>query len=231
LTQDFINIEWSVTETTITDRYEVVMNLTFETNVPAAVVVIKPVNTNLPDMYPGDVYSGVLEIKNEGLLRADGFSLSMPANDEYFSYELLASVPETLNAQQTIFVPFRIINHSSLVPGVHANAGGGGDCNGYAGQFTGDYTYECAEGTVVSAASPAFVSYTAGSSCPTGSGESNPQQYGCNGRANCGGFTPACNGRPNCLGGGSSAPAQCAPECEDSEYCCGSQGGWLGGDG
>ncbi|VAW37904.1 hypothetical protein MNBD_GAMMA01-1029, partial [hydrothermal vent metagenome] len=91
LTQDFINIEWSVTETTITDRYEVVMNLTFETNVPAAVVVIKPVNTNLPDMYPGDVYSGVFEIKNEGLVRADAFELTMPADDEYFSYELLAT--------------------------------------------------------------------------------------------------------------------------------------------
>ena len=220
LTQDFINIEWSVTETTITDRYEVVMNLTFETNVPAAVVVIKPVNTNLPDMYPGDVYSGVLEIKNEGLVRADDFSLQMPANDEYFTYELLGTVPNTLNAKQTLFIPYRVINHQSLVPGVSGKAGGGG-CSGYGSQITGYYHYNCAEGTLVGSASPAFFSYSAGNSCPVGGGESNPQN-GCNGRANCGGFTPACNGRPNCLGFGEST--ECSPDCE-GEDCCENEGG------
>jgi len=225
LTQDFINIEWSVTETTITDRYEVVMNLTFETNVPAAVVVIRPVNTNIPDMFPGDVYSGVLEIKNEGLVRADKFKLNMPINNPYFSYELLAEVPATLNAQQTIFVPYRIINKISLVPGANGNAGGGG-CSGYGGQASGSYEYDCADGTNVGSSSPAFFSYTAGSSCATGGGDSNPQDQGCNGRPNCGGFVPNCEENSDILqcGGGFGENTKCSPECEDSENCCSSQG-------
>jgi hypothetical protein len=39
LTYNLVTVEWSVTETTIKDKYEVALNITYETNVPAPVVV------------------------------------------------------------------------------------------------------------------------------------------------------------------------------------------------
>lgn len=221
ITQNFISIEWSVTETSIIDRYEIVMNLTFETNVPAAVIVIEPVNTNLPDMYPGDVFSGVLSVTNEGLVRGYDFNLHMPVNDEYFSYELLAEVPTSIEAKETLYLPYRIINHKSLVPGADGDAGGGG-CANYSSTGWGECQYDCADAnnTTVGSASPFNVSYRAGSDCGGGSGGGG----GLSGDS--GGGTFACGGRPFCLGGEGveSSSSQCAPECEGSESCCGSEG-------
>ncbi|WP_229728314.1 hypothetical protein [Marinicella pacifica] len=218
LTQDFITIEWSVTETSIIDRYEVVMNLTFETNVPAAVVVIRPVVTNLPDMYPGDVYSGVWEIKNEGLVRADDFILNIPADDEYFEYQILNEVPSVIEAQQTVYVPFKLINKKSVVPGASGDAGGGG-CGGYGSSVTGSCNYQCADDTIVGAATPAFISYTAGNSCSVESGPSNDSPPHSS-REGGGPWDYRC-WQSNCPGIGTET--QCTPDCE-GDQCCDSSG-------
>jgi len=225
--RNFITIDWSVTEITIEDRYEVVMNATFETNVPAPVVLISPTVTNLPDMYPGDVYTGLLEIKNVGLLRAYDFELNYPAEDEYFIYEMLGEVPEVIEPTESHFLPFKLINKQTLVPGADGGAGGGG-CSGYTNQINGAYKFQCPSGEIDGNASPSFVSYAAGSDCanpgvrlpkpPRNSRDGGPLDFRCwqeDAALWCGGP------------GVAEESIECAPECE-GDLCCNSSGSGTG---
>jgi len=98
-----------VTETTIQDKYEIVLNATYETDVPAPVVVAEPASINLPDMNPGDVFTGEITYTNYGLIRADDLQFTFPETDEYFKYEILAkSIPDRLGAKEFFTVPYRI---------------------------------------------------------------------------------------------------------------------------
>ncbi|MFP4446602.1 MAG: NEW3 domain-containing protein, partial [Desulfosudaceae bacterium] len=95
-----VTVEWEVTEITIEDKYEIVLSATYETQVPAPVVVMEPASVSLPEMSSGDVFQGEFTITNQGLVRADDVSLSMPADDRYFQYEFLTDLPESLQAGQ-----------------------------------------------------------------------------------------------------------------------------------
>jgi hypothetical protein len=70
LNYQLVTVEWKVTETTIRDRYEIVLQATYETDVPAAVVVADPGSVTLPDMKAGDVFTGEFTLTNHGLIRA-----------------------------------------------------------------------------------------------------------------------------------------------------------------
>lgn len=56
LEYNLVTVEWEVTEITIEDRYEITLQTTFATDVPAAVVVAEPASATVPYMQPGDVY-------------------------------------------------------------------------------------------------------------------------------------------------------------------------------
>ncbi|WP_368563721.1 Ig-like domain-containing protein [Pseudoxanthomonas sp. UTMC 1351] len=104
-----ISVEWSVREITIEDRYEIILDATFETDVPAPVVVIQPTSINLPKMVPGEVYQGELIVTNYGLVRADGVLPELPTSDDYFKFEFLAQPPTSLEAKQRVRLPYRVI--------------------------------------------------------------------------------------------------------------------------
>lgn len=104
-----VSVEWSVREITIEDRYEITLNATFETDVPAPVVVLQPTSINLPKMEPGEVFQGELIVTNYGLVRADDVAASLPASDDYFKFEFLAQPPTTLEAKQRVRLPYRVI--------------------------------------------------------------------------------------------------------------------------
>ena len=65
-------MEWEVTETTIEDLYEIVLTATYETDVPAPVLVAEPGSIQLLLMSAGDVFNGVFTLTNYGLIRASG---------------------------------------------------------------------------------------------------------------------------------------------------------------
>ena len=50
-----VSFDWTVNETEIIDRYEVTLNLTFETDLLIANVVATPPSVTVPPMDPGDV--------------------------------------------------------------------------------------------------------------------------------------------------------------------------------
>lgn len=117
-----IQVEWSVREITIEDRYEITLQAIFETDVPAAVVVLQPTSITLPAMAPGEVFQGELILTNYGLIRADDVAPQPPVDDEYFKFEFLATPPTSLEAKQRVRLPYRIIALRPLDDG--AEAGG-----------------------------------------------------------------------------------------------------------
>jgi hypothetical protein len=140
---NLITVEWSVTEITIEDKYEITLQATFETDVPAAVVVLEPTSTTLPEMDVGDVFYGELRLTNYGLIRADNLMASYPTSDAYFQYEFLAELPDTLEAKESLVIPYRVTALSSLSPDGTASGGG---CVGYVTGMSASYNYQCANG-------------------------------------------------------------------------------------
>ncbi len=144
---NLVTVEWSVTEVTLEDRYDVTLSTTFSTDVPAAVVVAEPAGVNLPAMAPGDVFSGEFTLTNYGLIRADNLRITPPRSDAYFRYEFLNAVPDSLQAKESVRIPYRVIALQALTPtGTDAQATGGG-CGDYENSLQASYDYQCVNGT------------------------------------------------------------------------------------
>ncbi|TGO02064.1 hypothetical protein PN36_31085, partial [Candidatus Thiomargarita nelsonii] len=118
------------------------MDATYETQVPAPVVLWEPLIVNLPSMVPGEVFYGELSLTNYGLVRAYNLNFRLP-NDQYFKYEWLAALPESLEANQRVVIPYRVTALSSFNP---EGGESGGGCGGYSNAATVDLNYVCANG-------------------------------------------------------------------------------------
>ncbi len=143
LEYNLVTVEWSVSETTIEDEYEIVLSATYETNVPAPVVVIEPTSFSLPAMQAGDVLNGEITMTNYGLVQANALMFNLPENDSHFEYEFYGTRPEILGAMQRVVIPYRVTCLSPLEPDAD---GTGGGCGSYVSCMTVDYTYCCAVG-------------------------------------------------------------------------------------
>ena len=223
----FVTVQWEVVPITIEDRYEIVLEATFETFVPAPVVTVNPPVLNLPALAAGDVYYGEFAITNHGLIRADNFSFGVPPSDAYNTYELLDTVPTSINARQTIIVPYKVtcrqsfptaggtgagagagvgaaalvLDGAKAAPAAGGGGGGGtGGCFSYTACFQHCYTFVCAFGKPVT---------VCGRVCGT-------YYYGhCGGPAGTvtGGGGPG--GAGGTIGGGGGASIDCFPNFFD----------------
>ena len=144
LDYNLVTVEWSVTEVPLQDRYEIILNATYETDVPAPVVVIEPGSINLPEMQVGDVYYGEFTLTNYGLIRADDLTFSLP-QDDAFKIELLSGLPTSLDAKQRVTIPYRVTALKSLT--LDADGGAGGDCQLRVMTVLVTYVYQCSNGT------------------------------------------------------------------------------------
>jgi RHS repeat-associated protein len=151
LDYNLVTVEWEVSEITIEDKYEIVLTATYETDVPAAVVAVKPSSINLPAMKAGDVFNGEFTLTNYGLIRADDLKVSLPAGDQYFTYELMGGLPDSLSAKEQITVPYRVTCVKSLDQQDDGQATGGG-CHNYRTCAVVDYGYVCVNGQSTKAA-------------------------------------------------------------------------------
>ena len=104
----FVTVEWKVVPTTIQDRYEVILNATFTTSVPAPVVTLTPGVANIPELCAGQVYVGEAELTNQGLVRTEALNLTMPKSDDYFRFEMLTELPSHLEARETVRLRYRV---------------------------------------------------------------------------------------------------------------------------
>ena len=190
-----ISVEWSVREVTIEDRYEITLNATFETDVPAPVVVIQPTSINLPKMAAGEVFQGELVVTNYGLVRADDVVAHVPVDDDYFKFEFLAQPPTTLEAKQRVRLPYRVIALRSYGGSAENEAGSAsvsavaaGTMNAASGGAAASRNGEASQGagmTGTSTASAASASATAMATTSSTSGTSGCYTYSNQYRMTC----------------------------------------------
>lgn len=205
LDYNLVTVEWSVREVTIQDRYEVTLNATFETDVPAAVVVMQPASINLPVMSAGDVYNGELTLTNYGLIRADNVKQKLPASDGYFRYEFLVDIPPTLEAKQSITIPYRIIAIQSLDTAASAATAGGAGCYNYSNSTGVSCSYVCSNGTTSSCGASSGFFSGSNSSCGSGGGSGGGGGWGGSGWGGATGTPQAVDGPPPCIKCGDGA--------------------------
>lgn len=228
-----VTLEWSVTETTIEDRYDVVLEAVFQAQVPAPVVLMQPLSINLPDMQVGEELTGELTITNYGLVRADNVSFTLPASDAYYRIEFMGEVPPVLAARERITLPYRITAIGPL-PGMAAPAdpsreplrwaaqralSAAASCWHYRNGPSLRYDYACANGTRREGSAMSAFNKAYGSACSV---RGTPVSIGGGGGGGAGGW-----GGAGGYGPGMALGPECIPECEDGP--CPKPGGTAGG--
>lgn len=116
-----VSIEFSVTETTIKDEYAIVLDATYQTQVPAPVVLLEPMSISLPALQQGEEHTGELTLSNYGLVRADNLQYALPASDANYKYEYFGQLPTQLAAKSRVSIPYRITALQALKSGVALN--------------------------------------------------------------------------------------------------------------
>jgi len=64
-------------------------------------------------MKTGDIYYGEFSLTNYGLIRAEEVTLHPPEGTPNFQVEYLADLPDTIEAKERIYVPYRVLCLSS----------------------------------------------------------------------------------------------------------------------
>lgn len=197
LSSQLVTIEWEVNETTIEDKYEIVLHATFETDVPAAVVVAEPPSVALPAMSQGDVFLGEYTLTNYGLIKAQAMKVTWPTNHADYKFELLVTPPEEIAAKQSVTVPYRITRISSSEPDGSASGGG---CSASGMSVNHCYGYVCQNGQWTTACTPMAASggggCSGGKNYFTGFGGGGGYSGGYGGGGGGGGYSSASTGSP-----------------------------------
>ncbi|WP_457436767.1 Ig-like domain-containing protein [Pseudomonas sp. TE3786] len=221
LMSKLVTVEWSVKEITLEDRYEVVLDATFKTNVPTALVMIEPLAINLPAMRKGDVFQGELTMTNYGLVRADDVKASLPTGDARAKIEYLRPVPNSLYAGDVVIIPYRIVALQSFDPDDVLNGAAG--CWSFNYQGTVSYSSYCANGVQVPGKANVGW-FSSGTACSAGGGGGGGGAIGGGGAGGWGGWGGS---------GGSFIPKptpittqQCVPDVQcKTGNCPGANGG------
>ena len=122
LDYNLVTVEFSVTETTIQDHYDITLTATYYTQVPAPVVLIEPLSINLPDLQVGEELTGEISITNYGFVRADDVVFTPPNSDQYYKLEIFGTVPPQLEAKTRISLPYKV-TALQLLPGLISGSG------------------------------------------------------------------------------------------------------------
>ena len=176
LTYTSISFNWQVVPVTIQDKYDITLTATYETKVPAPVVVIEPASITLPPMCAGQVATGELRVTNHGLIDAQQIKITPPGNDANFAYEFSYNFGDTIHAGQTVKVAYKITCLQPLpgqCPAVPSVGGGGGGGGGggcvYSAELVIGYTYYCING-IWFQGSASFFAIVAYGDCPAWGG-------------------------------------------------------------
>ncbi len=166
LDYEVVSFEWDVTETTITDEYEVSLTALYQTFVPAPVMLIEPASITLPSLQVGEEFSGELTITNYGLLRADDVVFIPAVSDSKLQIEYVGDVPGTFDAKQRVRIGYKITAIEPFPGGSVSTTAGSGPsklqspipggsrgkamaaCFGYVYPMRVTYRFQCANGDV-----------------------------------------------------------------------------------
>lgn len=181
-----VNIDFDIIESSIEDIYDIEIDITYQTQVPAPVIVMEPMAINLAGLRQGEEKTGVITISNYGLIRADNFKITLPQSDDQFSYEFFGEIPTELAAKTRLIIPYRIVAKQNI----------GNDLNrllrsacGYSANYESSWDYKCPDGNNSSGSSHGSLYY----------------------HWQCGGGSPADGSGTINLGGKGSSSAQGTP--------------------
>ncbi|MCG8314084.1 MAG: hypothetical protein MI976_12810, partial [Pseudomonadales bacterium] len=155
------------------------------------------------------------------------------SSDNYFRYEALIDIPESIEAKERITIPYRITALAPLDPSFE-NTGAGGSCYRYRHCKTETHDYECANGSETSGTSQSCWTRAYGDCGSPGTGTGTGGGGG-GGGWSAGGWSGGGGGGGGSGGGGPGGigfpvywnpPAQpiddapfCPPSCPDGECC------------
>lgn len=218
-----INVEFGVTETSIKDVYDINVNATFNTQVPAPVIMLEPLSINLGAMQVGEEKTGQITVSNYGLVQADHVVLNLPKTDTHFKYEFFGEVPSVLKPKEKVVISYKV---TALDPKQHAPAESRiaslsdllraepeeDDCTSYEASYEESHQSECPSGDISKGSSSGrFYQYT-GKKCSTkGSG------IGWGGGGSLGGVGGGTFG--NGAGAGSPEAMPITPGCTPDAPC------------
>ena len=128
LPRQLVNYHWSVVPIPFTDQYDITLNLTFETNVPAPVITCSPALIDFTEMTQEYEYRE-LRVTNHGLIAAEDMRMLVDNREDQ---EITVLDPELgrLLPGETRVVPILLRDRKLGGDGGVAGGGGGGGCGG-----------------------------------------------------------------------------------------------------
>jgi hypothetical protein len=108
LAKSLVTVNFSVVPVPFTDRYEIVVEQTFETHVPAPVLVVDPPLLQFHEINSPFEATFIARVKNEGLIQMTDVQISGGYTTGARLVPLINYFP-LLRAQETVEVPFRFV--------------------------------------------------------------------------------------------------------------------------
>ena len=109
LSYDAVTVDFKVEETEIEDEYEVVTEVTYETNVPEPIIIINvPDKVDTDNLAVGESMLITVVLTNQGLITGQQTDLLLPDNFNTLTFEPLVAGPWNILPQQSITIPVKI---------------------------------------------------------------------------------------------------------------------------
>jgi hypothetical protein len=115
LSKSVVTINFSVVPVPYTDRYEIRLEQTFETHVPAPVLVLDPPFQQFENVQPGFQASFIVTAKNEGLIQMTDLTLTGQRTGSASFTPLIEYLPVLL-PQQKVEIPFAVAYWGTNAP-------------------------------------------------------------------------------------------------------------------
>lgn len=123
LNASVVTVNFTVVPVPFTDRYDIVINQTYETHVPLPVLVLTPTYRSFDNVTPGFQASFTVNAKNAGLIQMENVTIVGSQNDVSTFTPLINYLPVLL-PQQSVDIPFTV---TYLVTNAPGRMGGVGD--------------------------------------------------------------------------------------------------------
>ncbi len=112
IARQLVTYNWVVQQTTVADSYQIQLQTSFQTDVPAPVVTLST-PASLPDLEPGQSGQFNITFTNHGLIAAEGLTVTLPTDPEY-TFAALTTDLGALPAQSSVTVPVTVTRAASM---------------------------------------------------------------------------------------------------------------------
>lgn len=127
LSRSLVTINFTVAPVPFTDRYEVKIEQTFETHVPAGVLVLDPPKKDFVNVRPDFQADFIVKVKNYGLIKIHDLNIDTAQTSWGLLEPLISYVPE-LGAMEEMDVPYRLVYYGDDLSRKRFDTGNYADC-------------------------------------------------------------------------------------------------------